>query len=91
VDALPGEAELKKRFEELDQRLNTKYADVLKQAESDRVSLVREAQRQWLKERDAGERVYLALFPAAERPVRSLQFLGDVTAARIDTPAEQWQ
>jgi uncharacterized protein YecT (DUF1311 family) len=91
VDALPGEAELKKRFDELDQRLNTKYADVLKQAESDRVSLVREAQRQWLKERDAGERVYLALFPAAERPVRRLQFLGDVTAARIDTPAEQWQ
>ncbi|MDP9098279.1 MAG: hypothetical protein M3N48_04705 [Verrucomicrobiota bacterium] len=51
----------------------------------------REAQRDWLKQRDGGEKFYLALFPAAKKSSRRLQFLGDVTAARIDTPAERWE
>jgi uncharacterized protein YecT (DUF1311 family) len=90
VDPLPNEIELKKRFDALDQQLNKKYAEVLSQADKDRVSLVREAQRKWLKERDAGEKFYLQLFPAAEKASRRLQFLGDVTAARINVSAEGW-
>jgi uncharacterized protein YecT (DUF1311 family) len=90
VDPLPSEAELKKRFDALDQQLNKKYAEVLAQADKDRVSLIREAQRRWLKERDAGEKFYLQLFPAADKASRRLQFLGDVTAARIDVSAEGW-
>jgi uncharacterized protein YecT (DUF1311 family) len=91
IDPLPSEDELKKGFDALDQQLNKKYAEVLAKTEKDRVSVVREAQRDWLKERDAGEKLYLALFPVAEKSRRRLQFLGDVTAARIDTPAEQWE
>ncbi len=91
IDPLPSEAELKKRFDTLDQQLNKKYAEVLAQTDKDRVSLAREAQREWLKERDAGEKFYLALFPAAEKSRRRLQFLGDVTAARIEVPVEQWE
>jgi hypothetical protein len=90
IDPLPPEGELKKRFDALDQQLNKKYAEVLAQTDKDRVSLIREAQRRWLKERDAGEKFYLQIFPAADKTSRRLQFLGDVTAARIDVSAEGW-
>ena len=90
IDPLPPEAELKQRFDTLDRELNKKYAEVLAKTDKDRVPLVREAQRDWLKERDAGEKLYLQLFPAPEKASRRLQFLGDVTAARIDVTAEGW-
>jgi uncharacterized protein YecT (DUF1311 family) len=91
IDPLPSEAELKKRLDALDLRLNKKYADVLAETAEDRVSLVREAQRRWLKERDAGEKFYLQLFPTTDKASRRLQFLCDVTAARIDLSAEGWE
>jgi uncharacterized protein YecT (DUF1311 family) len=91
VDPLPSEAELKRRFDSLDQRLNKKYAEVLAKTEKDRVQSFRQAQREWLKKRDAGEKVYLELFPPAEKERRRLQFLGDVTEARIEMPAEDWE
>ncbi len=91
VDPLPAEAELKKRLDSLDQQLNAKYAEVLAKIGKDRSSVVRAAQRAWLKQRDAGERFYISLFPAAEKPRRHLQFLADVTAARIETPPDRWE
>jgi uncharacterized protein YecT (DUF1311 family) len=91
IDPLPSENELKNRFDALDQQLNKKYADVLAKTDKDRVSVVREAQRDWLTERDAGEKIYLSLFPAAAKSRRRLQFLGDVTATRIDLPQGQWE
>jgi uncharacterized protein YecT (DUF1311 family) len=91
IDPLPTEAELKQRFDSLDGKLNKKYAEVLAKTDKDRVSLLRQAQRKWLKERDAGEKVYLEFFPPAETTRRRLQYLGDVTAARIDLPQDQWE
>ena len=91
VDPLPAEAELKKRLDSLDQQLNKKYAEVLANAEKNRVSVIREAQRDWLKQRDAGEKLYISFFPAAEKPQRHLQFLADTAAARIDTPLDRWE
>ncbi len=91
VDPLPGEAELKAKFEELDRQLNKKYAEGLSKVEKDRVRLVREGQRQWVKDRDAGEKFYVPQFPAAEQQRRRLQFLVDATRARLDTPVEQWE
>ena len=91
IDPLPGEAELKNRFASLDQQLNKKYAEVLTKTGKDDVSVVREAQRDWLKQRDAGEKFYVALFPAAEKSRRRLQFLCAVTVARIETPPDGWQ
>jgi hypothetical protein len=90
IDPLPSEAELKRRFDTLDLELNKKYAEVLAKTDKDRVALVREAQRKWLKDRDAGEKVYLASFASAEKTVRRLQYLGDVTAVRIALPQDQW-
>jgi uncharacterized protein YecT (DUF1311 family) len=91
VDALPVEAELKRRFDSLDQQLNAKYADVLAKTDTERRSVLREGQRDWLKQRDAGEKFYLSLFSAAEKPRRRLQFLADVTATRIETGLDHWE
>jgi uncharacterized protein YecT (DUF1311 family) len=91
VDPLSSEAELKTRFDSLDRHLNEKYAQVLAQTEKGRVPVVREAQRNWIKHRDEGAKLYMSIFPAAERERRRLQFFSDVTAARIDTPAEEWE
>ena len=53
--------------------------------------MVREAQRDWIKHRDEGVKLYMSIFLAAEKERRRLQFFSDVTAARIDTPAEEWE
>jgi len=91
VDPLPNEAELKTRFDSLDRQLNEKYTQVLAQADKDRIPVVREAQRDWIKHRDEGAKLYMSIFPAAEKERRRLQFFSDVTAARIGTPAEEWE
>ena len=91
VDALPSQAELKTRYEELDSKLNKRYAEVIAKTDKERVSNVRQGQRNWIKHRDAGAKFYVSLFPEAEKEQRRLQFLCDVTAARIETqPDEAW-
>jgi len=72
TDPIPSEADLKTRLDTLDRQLNKKYADVIAQSEKDRVSLVREAQRKWIKHRDEGAKLYVSLFPPAERERRRL-------------------
>src|SRR5260370_3939362 len=90
VDPLPSLADLKARYEKLDQLLNTTYAAVLSKTQKEYVSAVREAQRTWIKRRDEGANIYISLFPQAEREQRRLQFIGDVTAARIEVEPEDW-
>ena len=91
VDSLSGEGELKAWFDALDQKLNKRYAVVIAQTVKDRISLLRQSQRSWIKHRDEGANFYVSLFPAAEKERRRLQFLGDVTAARIEVPPEEWE
>jgi uncharacterized protein YecT (DUF1311 family) len=91
IDPLPTEAELKQRFDTLDRELNKKYAEVLAKTEKDRVQSLRQGQRKWLKACAAGEKAYLESFPSSEATRRRLQYLGDVTAARIDQPQDQWE
>ena len=91
VDPLPQPPELKTRLDSLDQQLNKKYTEVLAQTGKDRTSLVREGQRKWIKQRDDGVKTYVSLFPAAESESRQLQFLSDVTAARIEVPTDDWE
>jgi uncharacterized protein YecT (DUF1311 family) len=90
VDPLPSETELKAKFDALDRQLNTRYAEVIAKTIKEQVSNVREDQRNWIKHRDEGAEFYVSLFPAAEKERRRFQFLCDVTAARIETPDEQW-
>jgi uncharacterized protein YecT (DUF1311 family) len=92
VDALPSRAELKTRYEELDSKLNKRYTEVIAKTDKERVSNVRQGQRNWIKHRDAGAKFYVSLFPEAQEEQRRLQFLCDVTAARIETqPNEAWE
>jgi len=92
ADPLPSETELKTRYEELDGKLNKRYAGVIAKTDKERVSNVRQGQRNWIKHRDAGAKFYVSLFPAAEKEQRRLEFLCDVTAARIGTqPDEAWE
>jgi uncharacterized protein YecT (DUF1311 family) len=86
-----NQAELNTRFEALDRQLNAKYANVIAKTEKNRISNVREAQRNWIKHRDEGAKSYVSMFPQKELEQRRLQFLGDVTAARIEVPIEQWE
>jgi len=91
IDPLPSEVELKTRLDRLDQQLNKTYGEVIAKTQKDRVSLVREGQRAWIKHRDEGVKFYVSLFPQAEQERRRLQFMGDVTAARIEEPPEEWE
>ena len=86
-----SETELKTRLDRLDQQLNKTYGEVVAKTQKDRVSLVREGQRAWIKHRDEGVKFYVSLFPQAERERRRLQFIGDVTAARIEELPEEWE
>ncbi len=84
ADPLPAEAELKARMESLDQKLNKSYADRVTKTDKQRVSILRDSERTWIKNRDEGVKLYLSFAPPAEKERRRLQFLGDVTAARLD-------
>jgi uncharacterized protein YecT (DUF1311 family) len=83
-DPLPGENELKARFEKLDRDLNSAYRERIAKTDSGYLSELRDGQRNWVKRRDAGMTVYLETAPAVEKERRRLQFLGDVTAERIE-------
>ena len=83
VDPLPADAELKTRFETLDQQLNKMYDGQVKAAKDDEAEVLRQAQRTWMTARDGGLKIYLNNAPKAEGERRRLQFLGDAAAERI--------
>ena len=84
LGSLPNRDELKARVEALDLKLNQAFAARLKNY-SETAEQNRRSQRDWIKARDNGLKLYLASKPKAEAETRRLQFLADVTAARIDS------
>jgi len=84
IDPLPKNEELKARCDALDIRLNEAFAAKLKNY-PDEAEENRNSQRNWIKARDTGLKIYLSSSPKAEQETRKLQFLADVTAARIDS------
>lgn len=87
---LPTAKDLKARLDQLDRQLNKKYAEIIAQTPAEQVVFVRSTQRDWIKHRDEGLKLYLSLYPKTEKEARRLQFLGDVTAARIQVAPEKW-
>src|SRR5262249_27835925 len=77
VDPLPDEATLKQRYAAIDKKLNENYQKMIAKAEKETVADLRRSQREWLKARDAGLKIYLAAFSPAEKERRRLQFLID--------------
>jgi len=85
LGSLPLESELKARFDMADKKLNDAYSARLSKIAKDGLQNLRVSQRNWLKARDKGLELYLTFAPAAQREQRRLQFLADVTAARIES------
>ena len=84
VDPLPKKEEIKARADALDLRLNEVFAARLAK-NPDTVEQNRKSQRDWIKARDAGLKLYLSSVPKTDQENRKLQFLADVTATRIDS------
>ena len=64
--------------------MNKAYGERIAKTQKDRVSILRASQRDWIKHRDEGLKFYLEFAPSAEKERRRLQFLVDVTFARVD-------
>jgi len=91
VDPLPDEATLKQQYVEVDKKLNENYQKMIAKAEKDEketVAGLKQSQREWLKARDAGLKIYLASFPPAEKERKRLQFLIDVSRAEAEVDEE---
>jgi len=88
IDPLPNEAALKQRYAQVDKKLNDNYQKMIAKAEKETVPDLRRAQREWLKARDAGLKIYLSAFSPAEKERRQLQFLIDVSLAEAETDEE---
>ncbi len=84
VDPLPELAELQKQFAAVDQKLNKVYQEKIGSAGKSADSNLRQDQRQWLKDRDAGVAIYAASATPEEKERRRLQFMVSVTSARIE-------
>jgi len=84
VDPLPDEAMLKQQYAAVDKKLNENYQKMIAKAEKETVADLRRSQREWLKAREAGLRIYLAAFSPAEKERRRLQFLIDVSRAEAE-------
>jgi len=87
VDPLPDEATLKQRYSAVDNKLNQSYHKLIAEAENEgkeTVAELRRSQREWLKARDAGLKVYEAAFSPGEKERRRLQFLIDVSQAHSE-------
>jgi len=87
VDPLPDEATLKQRYTAVDKKLNENYKKLIAAAEKEdkeTVAELKRSQREWLKARDAGLKIYLAAFSPAEKERRRLQFLIDVSQAEAE-------
>jgi uncharacterized protein YecT (DUF1311 family) len=84
---LPPEADLKKRCEEADSRLNKTYNEVLTKIEKEQQTSLREDQRRWIKTRDAGAKLYKESGGKSTAERRYWQYMLDSTEARI--PAVQ--
>jgi uncharacterized protein YecT (DUF1311 family) len=87
VGPLPDQATLKQQYAAVDKKLNENYQKMITAAEKEdkeTVAELRRSQREWLKARDAGLKIYLATFSPAEKERRRLQFLIDVSRAEAE-------
>jgi uncharacterized protein YecT (DUF1311 family) len=88
IDPLPDEVTLKQRYAAVDKNLNENYQKMIGKAEKDTVADLRRSQREWLKARDGGLKIYVAAFSPAEKERRRLQFLIDVSRAEAEADEE---
>jgi hypothetical protein len=84
IDALPSEADLKTRAEKADQELKDWFAErKAHPKENQTAEYWQDTEKEWIKARDEGLKLYLQFAPEKDREKRQLQFLGDVAAVRL--------
>lgn len=88
---LPPEEKLKARLHALESKLKAIYTERLTTRKEGVADELREEQQAWLKARYEGANIYLAFAPKGEVEPRRLQFLADVTAARIEDLQPAWE
>jgi len=84
IEPLPPESELKARFDALDDQFNKILAERAAAMSQEDADELRKMQQEWVKVRDEGLKTYLRFAPKGEEERRRLQFLADVTAARLE-------
>jgi hypothetical protein len=84
VGALPTEEELKTRAEKAEQELKEWFANrEAHPKENEAAEYWQDTEKEWIKARDEGLKLYLQFAPEKDREKRRLQFLGDVAAVRL--------
>jgi len=91
VGDLPSQAELKKRYEEMDKHLNETYQQTLTKIDKEQQTSLREDQRSWLKARDAGAKVYKESGGKSTPEQRYWQYMLDSTGAQLRHLEADWQ
>lgn len=91
VSDLPPPAELKKRYEDADRRLNESYQQILAKIDKQRQGALRSDQRQWIKTRDAGAKFYREAGGNSSPEQRYWQYLLDSTEAQSHHLEADWK
>jgi len=91
LDDLAPSAELKKQCDDADQRLNEIYQQTLAKIDQDQQKSLRGAQREWLKNRDAGAKFYKEAGGKSTPEQRYWQYLLDSTEAQLHHIETNWK
>jgi uncharacterized protein YecT (DUF1311 family) len=88
---LPLQAELKKRYDEADRRLNESYQQILAKIDKQQQTDLRDDQRHWIKTRDAGAKFYKELGGKSTPEQRYWQYMLDSTEAQLHHLKADWK
>jgi uncharacterized protein YecT (DUF1311 family) len=91
VNDLVSAAELKKRYEDADRRMNESYQQTLAKIDKEQQTSLRENQRSWLKNRDAGAKLYKEVGGKSTPEQRYWQYLLDSTEAQLRHLNNDWK
>lgn len=91
VGDLPPPAELKKRYEDADRRLNASYQQISAKIDKQRQTALRSDQRQWIKTRDAGAKFYREAGGKSTPEQRYWQYMLDSTEAQAHHLEAEWK
>ena len=91
VSDLPPPAELKKRYEDADGRLNKSYQQIFAKTDKARQTVLRDDQRRWIKTRDAGAKLYREAGGVSTPEQRYWQYMLDSTEAQAHHLDADWR
>ena len=92
VNDLASAAELKKRYEDADRRMNKSYQQTFAKLDKEQQTSLRDDQRHWLKNREAGARFYKESGGGKSTPEqRYWQYMVDSTEGQVRHLDNDWK